>query len=96
MARIVRPGGWLVVTTPNQLSLESKVNLLVRNQFDGFQPGQGFYPARIAALVEVDLRRIAAECGLVDVEVRYVSSDGAPQARWLADRAVMLARRPAA
>jgi SAM-dependent methyltransferase len=72
MVRLTRPGGWLVVTTPNQLSLLSRATLLLRGQFNAFQ--EGSYPAHITALLEVDLVRIAAECGLTEVGVEYTGS----------------------
>jgi 2-polyprenyl-3-methyl-5-hydroxy-6-metoxy-1,4-benzoquinol methylase len=69
LARLTRPGGWVVMTTPNQLSLLSLLTLLLKQRFSAFQDPS--YPAHITALLEVDLRRIAAECGLEAVEVRY-------------------------
>jgi len=71
LLRIVRPGGLLVVTTPNQLSLLSKLTLVMKNQFNAFQAAPGLYPAHITALVEQDLLNIAAECGLEHPEIRY-------------------------
>jgi 2-polyprenyl-3-methyl-5-hydroxy-6-metoxy-1,4-benzoquinol methylase len=106
IVRIARPGGWAVVTTPNQLSLMSKISLVVRNQFHAFQQAPGLYPAHITALVEEDLRRIAREAGLTDVEVRYTDRGRGPltswtwphwagaRGRWFSDNVVMLARRP--
>jgi 2-polyprenyl-3-methyl-5-hydroxy-6-metoxy-1,4-benzoquinol methylase len=76
LSRIVRPGGWIVVTTPNQLSMLSLITLLVKQRFSAFQDGA--YPAHRTALLEVDLRRIAAECALADVEVRYTGSGRVP------------------
>ena len=67
--RLAKPGGLVVVTTPNQLSLLSKLTLLLKNEFNAFRDSS--YPADITALLEVDLRRIAAESGLENVEVRY-------------------------
>jgi len=105
MARIVRPGGWVVVTTPNQLSVTSKLHLVTRNQFPAFQRAPGLYPGRITALVEGDLRRIARECGLIDVDVRYVDQSRAPRSgqpwpakllargRWFSDNLLLVARR---
>jgi 2-polyprenyl-3-methyl-5-hydroxy-6-metoxy-1,4-benzoquinol methylase len=69
LARLVRPGGWVVVTTPNQLSLLSLLTLLVKGRFSAFQDVQ--YPAHLTALLEVDLRRMAGEVGLVDVDIAY-------------------------
>jgi 2-polyprenyl-3-methyl-5-hydroxy-6-metoxy-1,4-benzoquinol methylase len=69
LVRLGRPGAWVVVTTPNQLSLLSKMTLVLKNQFNAFQ--QSSYPAHLTALLEIDLRRIAVECGLTEVAVAY-------------------------
>jgi SAM-dependent methyltransferase len=71
LVRLARPGGSVLVTTPNQLSAASLLCLLARGQFQWFQEAPGLYPAHITALLEIDLRRIASECGLVDVGVAY-------------------------
>jgi 2-polyprenyl-3-methyl-5-hydroxy-6-metoxy-1,4-benzoquinol methylase len=76
LSRIVRPGGWVVITTPNQLSVLSLVTLAVKQRFAAFHDTA--YPAHRTALLEVDLRRLAAACGLVDVEVRYSESGRLP------------------
>jgi 2-polyprenyl-3-methyl-5-hydroxy-6-metoxy-1,4-benzoquinol methylase len=80
LVRLVSPGGWVVVSTPNQLSLLSKLTLVLKNQFNSFQ--DGCYPAHITALLEVDLRRMAAECGLVDVTVGYSIQGRVPGTPW--------------
>jgi len=69
LVRLVRIGGWVVVTTPNQLSLLSLLTLSVKQRFSAFQDVH--YPAHLTALLEVDLRRIAGECGLIDFTVVY-------------------------
>jgi 2-polyprenyl-3-methyl-5-hydroxy-6-metoxy-1,4-benzoquinol methylase len=69
LARLVKPGGLVVVTTPNQLSLLSLLTLVVKQRFSAFQDVH--YPAHLTALLEVDLKRIAAECGLSDVSIAY-------------------------
>ncbi len=78
MVRLCRPGGWVVVTTPNQLSLASKVSLLLKNQFLAFQEAPGLYPAHITALLEIDLIRIARECGLADCAIVYSNQGRIP------------------
>jgi SAM-dependent methyltransferase len=75
LVRVTKPGGWVFVTTPNQLSWASLVCLLARGQFQYFQEAPGLYPAHITALLEIDLRRIAAESGLSEIDVRY-SAEG--------------------
>lgn len=69
LTRLVRPGGWVVVTTPNQLSLLSLLTLLIKQRFSAFQDVH--YPAHLTALLEIDLKRMAAECGLIDVNIAY-------------------------
>lgn len=73
LVRLAKPGGWLIVTTPNQLSMLSLLTLVVKHQFSAFQKTD--YPAHIVALLEVDLQRIADECGLVGTRF-YFSQQG--------------------
>jgi len=72
LTRLAKPGGWIIVTTPNQLSWLSKMTLLLKNQFNAFQ--EKSYPAHLTALLESDLRRIAGECGWKDVAIHYSRS----------------------
>jgi SAM-dependent methyltransferase len=106
LVRLARPGGWVAITTPNQLSALSKATLVLRNEFNSFQ--RSCYPAHLTALVEADLRRIAAECGLEQVGVTY-SGEGRlvftsrSYPRWLSrllpracsDTVLLLGRKPA-
>lgn len=82
LARLARPGGWVVVTTPNQHSLLSKGTFLLRGEHVHFQDAS--YPAHITALLEADLRRMAAECGLTDVAIEYSGAGRVPATprRW--------------
>ena len=106
LVRIVRPGGWVAVSTPNQLSVLSLGSLAVKGHFAAFQDAS--YPAHRTALVETDLRRIAAECALEAVEVRYTCRGRIPLTalhyptaiarlapRGFSDNVVVLGRRPA-
>ncbi len=69
LVRLAKPGGWIVVTTPNQLSLLSLLTLVFKQRFSAFQDVH--YPAHLSALLEVDLKRIASECGLANCAVNY-------------------------
>jgi 2-polyprenyl-3-methyl-5-hydroxy-6-metoxy-1,4-benzoquinol methylase len=106
LVRVVRPGGWIAVSTPNQLSLLSLASLLLKGQFAAFQDGS--YPAHRTALLESDLRRIAAECGLDSIAVRYTCRGRIPLTaghyppalarlapRAFSDNVAILGRRPA-
>jgi 2-polyprenyl-3-methyl-5-hydroxy-6-metoxy-1,4-benzoquinol methylase len=80
LMRVTRAGGLIVVTTPNQLSVLSKLTLVLKNQFNAFQ--EASYPAHRTALLEVDLRRMAHEVGLADAQVRYTDSGRIPGTPW--------------
>ncbi len=82
LVRLTKPGGWVIVTTPNQLSLLSKLTLILKNQFNAFQEAPGLYPAHITALLEIDLIRIAKECGLSDVKIEYSDRGRIPFTGW--------------
>ena len=81
LVRLVRSGGWLIVTTPNQLSVLSKLSLLTKNEFVHFQERPGLYPAHISALLEVDLRRMCRENRLEDIAVLYTGQGRVPFSR---------------
>lgn len=80
LARVVKPGGIAALTTPNNLSLLSKLTLVVKNQFNAFQ--EPCYPAHITALVEIDLVRILKEAGLAEPQVLYSNHGRIPGTPW--------------
>ncbi|HEX2092489.1 MAG TPA: methyltransferase domain-containing protein [Longimicrobiaceae bacterium] len=105
LVRLAKPGGWVIVTTPNQLSLLSLLSLVVKGRFVHFQDVH--YPAHLTALLEVDLRRIAGECGLVDVAIEFSQHGRVPGTaryypqglarrfpRALSDNVLMIGRKP--
>lgn len=107
LVRVLRPGGWIVVSTPNQLSLLSKMCLVLKNQFAAFQEAPGLYPAHLTALLEMDLLRMATECGLTNSSIAYSQQGRVPGAPWhyprllsrllpraLSDNVLLLARKP--
>jgi 2-polyprenyl-3-methyl-5-hydroxy-6-metoxy-1,4-benzoquinol methylase len=69
LVRIARPGGWVVVTTPNQLSVLSLMTLLAKRLFSAFQDVH--YPAHRTALLESDLLRMVTAAGLEQTAVAY-------------------------
>ncbi|HVA80775.1 MAG TPA: class I SAM-dependent methyltransferase [Candidatus Binataceae bacterium] len=72
LVRLARPSGIVIITTPNQLSLLSKLTLVLKNRFNAFQDIQ--YPAHLTALLEIDLLRIAREAGLAEPRIVYSGS----------------------
>jgi 2-polyprenyl-3-methyl-5-hydroxy-6-metoxy-1,4-benzoquinol methylase len=105
LVKAAKPGGWVIVTTPNQLSLLSRATLLTRGEHNAFRDAS--YPAHITALLEIDLRRIAAECGLEEVDVAFsgngrVAGTGKHYPGWLSrlwprglsDNLLLVGRRP--
>jgi 2-polyprenyl-3-methyl-5-hydroxy-6-metoxy-1,4-benzoquinol methylase len=74
--RLLRPGGTLVLTMPNQESLRSLLGLAFRGHFIQFL-GE-CYPAHITALLRMDLTRICAEAGLSSPAFSYSGDGGIP------------------
>lgn len=103
LVRLLKPAGFLVLTTPNQVSLLSKLTLVIKNQFNAFQEAPGLYPAHLTALLEVDLRRIAQECSLTGVEIHYTNHGRIPgtpyswppccRGRRFSDNVILVARK---
>lgn len=107
LVELVRPGGWVVVTTPNQLSVLSLATLVIKRRFSAFQDAH--YPAHRTALLEIDLRRAAGECGLRSVDVLYSHAGRVPFTPWhypaalgtwlpraLSDNLLIIGRKPTA
>jgi 2-polyprenyl-3-methyl-5-hydroxy-6-metoxy-1,4-benzoquinol methylase len=76
--RLLRPGGLLILTTPNQESLRSLLSLLVRGHYVDFLDSS--YPAHITPLVRLDLVRLCTEAGFELPEISYSSRGGLPGA----------------
>lgn len=68
--RLLKPGGLLIVTTPNQESIRSLSALLLAGHFAYFS--DNCYPAHITtALVRKDFERIAKEAGFGPVAFEF-------------------------
>lgn len=74
--RMLRPGGTVVVTTPNNESWRSFIALWVRGHYVAF--GDPCYPAHITALLRRDFTRIFAETGFRDTHFRFTNQGGIP------------------
>jgi 2-polyprenyl-3-methyl-5-hydroxy-6-metoxy-1,4-benzoquinol methylase len=74
--RLLRPGGWVICSTPNNESVRSIVAILARGHFAGF--GEASYPAHITALLRKDFERICRETGFRLKEFSCTNSGGLP------------------
>lgn len=71
--RVLKSGGLLVLTTPNQESLRSYAGLVFGGHFASFLGAS--YPAHITALLRMDFERICSEAGFGKPRFAY-SGDG--------------------
>jgi len=69
LATLIRPGGWLVMTMPNQESYRSLLSLWLRGNHVSFTGD--CYPAHITALLAEDLERIASETGFENPKICF-------------------------
>jgi 2-polyprenyl-3-methyl-5-hydroxy-6-metoxy-1,4-benzoquinol methylase len=80
LVRLVKPGGWVILTTPNQRSLLSLLTLTTKGRFSAFQDSH--YPAHITALLDIDLCRIGSELGLTETAIEYTRHGRIPLTPW--------------
>lgn len=106
--RLLKPGGLLIVTTPNQESIRSLAALLLAGHFAYFS--DNCYPAHITALVRKDFERIAKEAGFGPVTFEFSDIGGIPKApnlkwqsvlpflkdRWFSDNIAAICTKPQA
>ncbi|HEY9810719.1 MAG TPA: methyltransferase domain-containing protein [Halomicronema sp.] len=75
--RLLRSGGTLVFSTPNNESLRSLLALLVQGHFVSF--GDNCYPAHITALLRKDIERILKEAGFHPPKFIFTDVGGIPK-----------------
>jgi 2-polyprenyl-3-methyl-5-hydroxy-6-metoxy-1,4-benzoquinol methylase len=75
--RILKPGGTLILSTPNNESIRSLLSLLVFGHHVAFL--DSCYPAHITALLRKDLMRILSEAGFSDVRFHFTNHGGLPK-----------------
>jgi 2-polyprenyl-3-methyl-5-hydroxy-6-metoxy-1,4-benzoquinol methylase len=105
LAALAKPGAWIVVTTPNQLSALSLLALVFKKRFSAFQDAH--FPTHRTALLESDLQRAAHEAGLQTLEINYSLHGRLPLTPWhypaavaalfpraLSDNVMLVARKP--
>ena len=107
LRKLVRPGGVILLTMPNQESIRSYSGLIFAGHFTHFLGA--CYPAHITALLRLDLRRMCSEVGLTPPAFYFTNSGGIPKlptvqwqsvsfgllrGRLFSDNLAMVARRP--
>lgn len=105
--RLLRPGGLLVLSTPNNESARSLLHLVLRGHYVAF--ADSCYPAHITALLRKDMQRILVEAGFSQPLFAYTNHGGVPgmprvtwqavsrgllKGRWWSDNVIATARRP--
>lgn len=76
MHRLLKPGGQIVLSTPNNESWRSIISLVCRGHFIAFN--DSCYPAHITALLQTDLRRILAEVGFERIQFAFSEHGAIP------------------
>lgn len=86
--RVLKPGGRLILTTPNQESIRSIMALIVTGHFMAFMDPS--YPAHITALLRKDFTRICLEVGFELPEFSFTNHGGLPKAGHITWQSVSL------
>ncbi len=74
LARITKPQGFIVITTPNLESYTSLISFWIRGYHSAF--GGKAYPAHITAVGSFDLQNIVKETGSLTIEKLHFISNG--------------------
>jgi 2-polyprenyl-3-methyl-5-hydroxy-6-metoxy-1,4-benzoquinol methylase len=105
--RLLKPGGYLLISTPNNESWRALIALVLRGHFVLF--GDESYPAHITALLRKDIERVLVEAGFDPPEISFTDLGGIPgrpMVRWqsispkiftgqrYSDNILALARKP--
>jgi 2-polyprenyl-3-methyl-5-hydroxy-6-metoxy-1,4-benzoquinol methylase len=75
--RLLRPGGTLIFSTPNNESWRALTSLIMRGHFVFFR--DIFYPAHITALLRKDIERMLAEAGFLVPTFAFTDEGGIPK-----------------
>ena len=76
-SRLLKRGGRLLLTTPNQESIRSLASLIVRGHHVAFLDES--YPAHLTALVRRDLARLCLETGFEPPQFSYTNHGAVPK-----------------
>lgn len=76
--RCLKPGGKLMITTPNNESFRSKISFLFRGYFPAFCDHDYLSTGHITPILEIDLKRMAVEFEFAAIEITYCLPDRLP------------------
>jgi SAM-dependent methyltransferase len=73
LVRCLKPGGRLIFTTANPLSLASLLTLILKGMFRDFQdhPDGWRYPSQLTPILPMDALRMLKECGLEEPGMQF-------------------------
>lgn len=74
---VLKPGGYVIVTTPNNESWRSMLSYVMRGHFVSFTDSS--YPAHITSLNRMDIDRILCEAGFSSVEFSFTDNGAVPK-----------------
>jgi 2-polyprenyl-3-methyl-5-hydroxy-6-metoxy-1,4-benzoquinol methylase len=77
MFRVLKPGGYLIASTPNNQSWRAILSYVFREHFVAFTNSS--YPAHITAMNKMDLQRMCDEAGFQSIEFFYTNSGTLPK-----------------
>jgi 2-polyprenyl-3-methyl-5-hydroxy-6-metoxy-1,4-benzoquinol methylase len=86
--RLLRPGGTLVMSTPNNESWRSVMALIFQGHYASF--GSASYPAHITALLRKDIERIVTEAGFERVRFFFTDEGCVPKTMGLKWRTISM------
>lgn len=77
MFRVMKPGGNIVLSTPNNHSWRAILSYIFREHFVAFTNSS--YPAHITAINKADLERMCKEAGFSNITFEYTNSGALPK-----------------
>ena len=79
LKRLLRPGGYIILSTPNNESVRAIFSLMMKGHFVSFLEKN--YPAHITALTSLDIKRIFIENNFSEIKFIYINKGLIPGLR---------------
>lgn len=75
--RVLKPGGYVLFSTPNNESWRAILSFILRGHFVAFTDSS--YPAHITAINQMDMDRVCKEAGFMDIQFFYSNKGALPK-----------------